>query len=199
MQEFVFWTNTQSFAEDADQSALLNRATDVRSLSFKAMGVFLVLVSAVLLWVTVPMLLAGNWDLGLLFMLLLATVLGMLAWVLTGWSVRTEVKAGRKERQKAGIRDRQVTVRLSDEGCFVTIEPEQLTNRVFDWNDIGKIAESEDLFFLAGKKVPGICLRKGALQSGTEDELRDFLQSKYDKTIKKYEIKTDKLQRLLKE
>ena len=198
MQEFVFWTNTQSFGEDADQSALLNRATDVKSFSFKAMGVFLVIVAAVLLWVTVPLLLAGNWDLGLLFALLLATVIGMLAWVLTGWSVRTEVNAGRKERQKAGIHDRQVTIRLNDEGCFVTIEPEQLTNQVFGWADIGKIAESEDLFFLAGNKTPGICLRKSALQEGTEDELRAFLQSKYDKPIKKYEIKLEKLQKLLK-
>lgn len=197
MQEFLFWTTTQSFGEDADQSALLNRVTDIKSVPFKAMAVFLCAVVAGLIYAAVPILLSGNWDMGLMYVLMIATVGGMLAWALTGWSVRSEVKSGRKERQKSGVKDSQITIRLSEKGCAVKVEPDGALNQVFTWEDIGKIAESEELFFIAGKKIPGICLRKSALKEGKEEELRAFLQSKYAKPIHKYEIKTEKLQALL--
>lgn len=198
MQEFELWTTTQTFGEDADQSALLNRAVDVKSLSFWLICGLLMVLTAGLAVSAASLLLVGNWDLGLLFALMLATVAAMLAWALTGWSVRAEIKAGRKERQKNGAKDSQVTIRLTDKGCFCGLGPGAELSQVFAWEDIGKITESEDLFFLAGKKVPGICLRKSALTSGTEEELRVYLQSKQQRPIKKYEINLEKMQKLLK-
>lgn len=200
LTRYVFRTTARSFNRDADQNILLGRAVSTSGRGYKVMlGAVLagsVIIGLLALWFFIT----GFVTMGVMCTMGVVLLVYMLYRERTDGEVKAGVRQAKKAHANMATADlaREVVVAFRVDGCRWTWGAGRKEENWYEYFELTRLFETEDLFFLSCNREPGFCVRKTDLEGGDVDGFRAWIEQMCGKRFQYYEINQEKWQNMLK-